>query len=279
MTQEWAPLEGGYGTMLGVAGPITAAARLGGLAIWDGADLVLECEPAVATPGHPRIEGRRVFWGENVLDLDGPPRQLPGVTETVAGGVSGGPGGGYAPSVYAWGGGRLVVAAGWRGAPPRQPNTRAVLLDGSGEEIAVLWEDGDLAPTAAWAGEDRIVLGSRAPRVYDASGALVRELEPGIPALRVDGDAGLVLIAEPHRVTVWDGEEAIARWPGQWNDAALSGGLVALVDAEGGLWTARPGGAPEPLDAPGPVAAVALGGGRAAIALASAAGVRTTNLA
>jgi hypothetical protein len=59
------------------------------------------------------------------------------------------------------------------------------------------------------------------PSEHDAPGAPVRELEPGIPALRVDRDAPLVLIAEPHRVTVWDGGEAIARWPGQWTDAAI----------------------------------------------------------
>jgi hypothetical protein len=285
MTPEWSPLGGGHGTMLDTAGELTAAAQLGRIAIWEGQDLVLECEAPAANPGRPRIEGRSVYWGEMVLDLDARPRQVPGVRAALAEGTGepavAGPGGGYAPSAYAWGDGRLVVAGGWRGTPPRQPAARAVLLDASGDRLALLWEDGDLAPTAAWAGAERVVLGTRTPRVHDASGALVRELEPGIPALRVDGNAELVLVAEPHRVTVWDaGGDAVARWTGQWLDAAISpaGARVALVDADGGLWTTEPGAEPRAVDVPGRVAGVALGDARAVIALASGAGVRTARM-
>ena len=284
MTGEWTPLADGYGTMLAVGGTLTAAAQLSRITVWEGDDVVLECEAPVASPGRPAIEGRRVYWGEMVLDLDGPPQRVPDVLAAVAEGTGepagGGPGGGYTPTLYAWGAGKLIVAAGWRGTPPRQPATRALLLDASGERRALLWEDGDLSPTAAWVGEDRVVLGSRAPRVYDAGGELVRVLEPGIPALRVDANARLVLIAEPHRVTLWEDDSAVARWPGQWLDAALApeGARVALVDSDGRLWLAEPGGEPQPLDTPGSVAGVALGPGRAAIALASAAGVRTAPL-
>lgn len=281
----WAPLEGGHGTALDADGAVTAAAQIGRLLVWSQRRALLVREAPAPFPGRPRIAGERVLWGELAIPLGGgEDERVPGVQAALAEGTGepahAAPGTGYAPSVYAWSpdGERLVVAAGWRGAP-RQPATRAVLLARSGERRALLWEDGDLAPGAAWAGAEQIVLGSRTPRVYDQSGALLRELEPGLPALRIDGAGGRILIAEPHRVTVWDDEPA-ARWEGQWLDAALGrdGELVALVDAGGALHAARPGGEPAPLEAPGRVAGVALAQDRIVVALGGGGGVHEAPL-
>ena len=281
---DWTPLAGGYGTALGVHGDVTAAAQLGRITVWKDGVIALQRDAPVPSPGRPRVTADRVFWGELALALDGAEQRV-AVAAALAAGTGApahaSPGVGFRPTAYAWArdGERLVVVADSREEP-----ARAVLLDRSGERRALLWEERDRPPGAAWAGAGRLLLGTREPRVFGGDGQLENVLERGLPAVRVDGDDEdrRLLIAEPNRMTGRDAETwtPATRWPGHWLDAAISpsGELVLAVDGEWRLLAGRPGGEPEPIAAPGAVAAVALDDGRAVIALADAGGVFTAPL-
>jgi hypothetical protein len=276
----WTALAGGTGTMLAVDGATTAAAQLGRITVWSGEDVAQRCEAPVPSPGRPRIAGGQVLWGELVLDGGGGAERVAGVHAALAEGTDApahsSPGNGFVPSAYAWApdGARLAVAASWRRGAPR-----VVLLDRGGERRALLWEEEDLVPQALWAGSSRIVVGTRSPLVFRADGALENVLERGVPALRVEADAGesRLLIAEPGRITVWNADSWApgARWPGAWLDAAIApaGDLVLAVGGDRRLYAARVGGEPEPIDAPGPVQAVALDGARVVVALGDGHGI------
>jgi hypothetical protein len=282
---EWTPLAGGYGTALGVHGDVTAAAQLGRITVWKDGEVVVQRDAPVPSPGRPRVTDGRVLWGELALGLDGAEQRV-AVDAALAAGtaapVHASPGVGFRPTAYAWApdGERIVVVA-----DNREESPRAVLLDRSGDRRALLWEERDRPPGAAWAGARRLLLGTRDPRVFGADGELENVLERGVPALRVEGDDAerRLLIAEPNRITVWDAEtwKPATRWPGRWLDAAISpsGELVVAVDSEWRLLAGRPGGEPEPIATPGAVAGVALADDRAVIALADAGGVFTAPLA
>lgn len=290
----WSPLVGGQGTTLAVSGEYTAAARLASLTVWAGDRVVARADAPSPSPGRPRFVLPSVFWGVGVLNLGtGTYARLPGVYEALVRGTDAppfaSPGRDYLPASYAWSpdGDALVVSAAWAGVSRHLPS-RAVLLDGSGEYRATLWEAHDLAPAAAWVGRRAIVLGTREPLVFARDGRHVATLSEGVPAKRIESsaDEASLMIVEDRRVAVWKTSpwELRGEWPGLWLDAALApdgSGLVA-VDFDGRLHRARvadglaPAGELETAD---PVAALAHGTDRIVAAFARGVSVRTAPLA
>jgi hypothetical protein len=286
---EWTPLPGGGGSLLALAGPWTAAAELGRLTVWSAERLVAQVEPARPIPGRPQLTAHEVRWGGTVLSLEtGETREVEGVDAALRAGldlpVDPPPGGGgYAPAGSAWSpdGEVLIVSAAWHGfAGP--PSARVALLDADDERQAILWEAGDLAPRALWAGPRFLIVGAREPRVYTRDGALYNVLDGRTPAARIetDLDERHILIAEHGRLTVWSTEtwKPLARWEGGWLDAALapSADLVVAVDLDGKLHTAAlADGTPVPVPVKDPVQAVALGDDRIVACFARGAPIRT----
>ncbi len=284
---EWTPLAGPGGTLLALAGDYTAAAQRGRLTVWNG-DRELASVEARLT-GRPAIGAGALRCGEVVVSLpDGVARRVDGVQAALGEGTGVAPlpppGGGYRAAGTAWApdGKALVAAAAWTG-PPGPPAARAVLLDGAGRHQATLWEGSDRAPGALWAGEELIVVGTREPRVYSRAGTLVILLDAGTPPVRIDGDDIRLLVVEHGGVTLWGTEswQVLARWDGGWLDAALAPGRdVAIAVDLGGALHALPldGSAPQALDAPDPVQALAVDERRIVASFARGAQIRTAAL-
>jgi hypothetical protein len=236
------------------------------------------------------ITERSVLWGDAELSLEsGDVRRLHDLPRALAADsevTEPPPGAGYRVAAAAWSpaGDRLIVVGAWIGPPGPVP-ARALLLDGEGHELAVLWEGDGLAPEAVWAGAEQVVLGTREPRVFDRAGALVKVLDGETPAARVDGDAGRLLICEHGELTVWSasGHERLAGWPGAWLDAAFvpGRGLVVALDLTGAAFVVSleaPAQAAESFALPDPARGIAIGGDRIAVSFMYEPLIRTARI-
>jgi hypothetical protein len=293
MIGDWHPLRGGRGTALAVAGRRTAAAEPQRLTVWSDDRLVARVEAPVRSPGLPRFAGEQVLWGAGKLDLAGGSyAPLAGIDEAIVAGTDApsepSPLGGYRLATSAWSadGEALVLTVSWTG-PPGPPAARALLLDGSGDRPQTLWQQSDVAPTAAWVGRDLVVVGTRRPGVFNRGGEPLAKLPQGIPAQRLDADAdeALLLIVETSRLTVW----STASWTeegrldGTWLDGALTpdGQAVVAVDLEGTLHVARTKDGLEMVavvSPPDPIRGLAVGRDRIVAAFADGEPLRTATL-
>ncbi|MDH3603847.1 MAG: hypothetical protein OEU26_29915 [Candidatus Tectomicrobia bacterium] len=290
MIGAWTPLLGGRGATLAVANEYTAAAELARLTVWADERRIAQVEAATPAPRRPRISGGRVLWGDGVMELaTGYYQRVEAVAAAIVEGTDAPqtptPFGGYRAATYAWSddGQALVISAAWTG-PPGPPPARVVLVDGSGHHQATLWQESDLAPTAAWVGCNVIVVGTREPRVYDRAGSNLIILSTGTPAVRINAsvDETRLLVVEHGRLTVWDIERwtTVGVWTGTWLDAALTpdGRTVVAVGLNGHLYLARVENGlslARELSLPDQVRGIALGCNRIVAAFASGDAVRT----
>lgn len=293
MIGSWIPLSGGRGATLAIEGNETAAAQLARLTVWSGERMVAQIDAPAQEPGRPRLAKDRALWGDGTLEFaSGRFDRVKGIDTALVDGTdaprSSSPSKRYAPATYAWSidGEALVVSAAWIGKPGPPP-ARAVLLNGTGRIQSVLWQGSDLAPRAAWVGDDVLVLGTRVPRVFDRDGSLVAELAAETPPVRIEADAAehRLLIVEHGCLTVWNMETWTIEgvWPGSWLDADLApdGQLMAALDFSGRLHLARiEESIPvvSQVTLPDQPRGIALGDGRLAVAFGVGEGVRTATV-
>ena len=272
---DWRVLPGGSGTRLALAGDRTVAASLGAVAVWSGTQL--EASAELSFPGRPQIVDGSVYCGDVALDGSGS-RRLPDLDAVLREGTQAPPepppgDGGYRVTASAWapGGDALVVTAAATGLP-----ARALLLDGSGRRVETLWEGGEVAPGAVWAGDDVIVVGTQ---VYARDGRPLATLEAVTTPVRIEATGARVLVVEHGRLTLWDRASwrSVAVIEGGWLDAALSDDGLAAVDLHGALWLGSPGDLAE-VGQPDPVQAVALSGARVVASFARGDALRTAEL-
>jgi hypothetical protein len=281
---EWTPLAGPGGTLLGLAGAHTAAAQRGRITVWEDERELASVE--AAWTGRPLVGTGEVRCGELIVSLDGGAvrRVHPALGEGTGVATPPPPGSGYRAEGAVWSpdGEALLVAAAWTGAAGPPP-ARALLFDGDGRHVTTLWEGSDRAPGALWAGDELLVVGTRAPRVYTRAGTLVNVLDAEVPPVRIDGDERRLLIVEHGRITLWDtaGWQQLARWDGGWLDAGLAPGrdVAVAIDLTGALH-ALPlsGSAPQALETPDPAQSLAVGERRIVASFMRGAAVRTAAL-
>jgi hypothetical protein len=289
---NWTELDGGTGNLLALAGPYTVAAQLGRATVWSGGQVCARLEAPVPLPGRPLIAGDTLRWGALEVELPDRVSQRVGALQDALGAGTGAPtdpppGGGYRAAASAWSadGEVLLVSASRLSSPGPLPPGRALMLDSGGSHLATLWEGPESAPAALWAGRDFLAVGTREPRVFSRAGEPLAVLEAGTLPVRIEAtaDERLLAVTEHWRITLYATGtwEVAERWPGPWLDAALAPArpLLVAVGLSGELaLIGLDGGAPQRLQPPDPVQAVAVAEDRIAAAFAGGVRVRTAQL-
>jgi hypothetical protein len=146
---------------------------------------------------------------------------------------------GEQPVTYAWSpGGERLVASVWSGDPSRP--AKVVLHDGGS---STLWEGSDIAPRAAWAGREAIVVGFKDPRVWSASGAELGTIAAGGASIeRIDAsrdERRLIAVDVNRTIALIDGQSfaVLDRWSGAWAYGAIDpdGRFAVGLDTSGAL--------------------------------------------
>jgi hypothetical protein len=246
----WKPLPGTSGEYFSVRDNCIAGAQANRLTVWCDEGKIFEGYCPVSCDGYPRWKADSVFWNSSRIDLR-ERQQFPlgNLKETVLN---------FAemnahpeksnrkrPVAFAWSpdAERFLYTVEDNSETPGS-KAQALLSDKDGSNERVLWEGQDIAPRSACIGQNRIVLGTRNPMVFDPEGKLLETLPGNMLPKRIHmaEDESVLFVQTHESITLWHTGSWLLKAviTGPWLNAALSpgGGAVYAIDFEGNLYAA-----------------------------------------